>query len=143
MVLRAGDVLQCGAVLLVLRAAPASAHASDAGSPSLVVARDAGWFHVDGGERTTLGRRGALRRILLALARRRIEEPGRATPLPELFEIGWPGDRARFESAQARVYTSVQRLRALGVGALLMTRDDGYLLDPASLVAWDGAQAGL
>jgi hypothetical protein len=29
-----------------------------------------------------------------------------------------------------RVYTAVRRLRALGLGDALVTRDDGYLLSP-------------
>jgi hypothetical protein len=30
-----------------------------------------------------------------------------------------------------RVYSSIRRLRALGLESTLITRDDGYLLDPA------------
>jgi hypothetical protein len=29
-----------------------------------------------------------------------------------------------------RVYTAIRRLRAMGLERVLVTRDDGYLLDP-------------
>jgi hypothetical protein len=34
------------------------------------------------------------------------------------------------------VYTTVRRLRKLGLDACLRTRDDGYLIDPEFDVAW-------
>ena len=36
----------------------------------------------------------------------------------------------KHEAATLRVYTTVRRLRALGLAEVLLTRDDGYLLDP-------------
>ena len=33
-----------------------------------------------------------------------------------------------------RVYAAIRRLRALGLGDALLTRDDGYLIDPAVTV---------
>jgi hypothetical protein len=49
----------------------------------------------------------------------------------ELIESGWPGELMLHDSAVARVYTTVNRLRALGLDSVLLTRDDGYLLDPS------------
>lgn len=40
------------------------------------------------------------------------------------------------ESASARVYAAVRRLRELGLASLLLTRDEGYLLAPEADVAW-------
>jgi hypothetical protein len=131
--LRAGHVFECGEAILVVRDGDAGGARSLA---SFVLSRDGRWLEDAHGDRVTLGRRGALRRMLLALVARRVDEPGRATSVAELVEAGWPGDRARFDSAQARVYTSVQRLRALGLAGVLVTRDDGYLLDPDVPFAW-------
>jgi hypothetical protein len=68
--------------------------------------------------------------VLDALVTRRIAEPGVATTAIALLESGWPDERVRHESGMLRVYSVVRRLRALGVGEALVTRDDGYLLDP-------------
>jgi hypothetical protein len=133
--LRAGHVVECGEAMVVLRDGAAEASGSRTLAP-VVLARDGRWLSIADGERILLGRRGALRRMLLALAERRLADPGRAISVVEMVAAGWPGDRARFESAQARVYTSVQRLRALGLAGVLLTRDDGYLLDPEVPLAW-------
>jgi hypothetical protein len=123
--LHVGDVIECGEALLVLRARVAS----DA-TRGIVVGPEAHWLEVDGA-RVNLGRRGALRRVLAHLVDRRIGEPGSRASVAELLEAGWPGERMQWEAGVARVYTTVQRLRALGLEGILLTRDDGYLLDPA------------
>jgi hypothetical protein len=124
----AGDVVECGGVLVLL--ARADRAASSASQRSLVVSDDARWFRRDGGDIVNLGRRGALLLLLLALVERRLSAPGTALDVDAMFAAGWPDERIARESATARVYTSVQRLRGLGVGDLLVTRGDGYLLDP-------------
>ena len=47
-----------------------------------------------------------------------------------VFRCGWPGDRANPSSAANRVRVALARLRKLGLGDALLSRD-GYLLDPA------------
>ena len=42
----------------------------------------------------------------------------------------------RAESAAARVYMAIRRLRAMGLGALIRTSDEGYSLDPETRVRW-------
>ncbi len=71
------------------------------------------------GASTDLSRRGPLVRMIEAFARK----PGAQSTL-ELFEAAWPGETARHESALYRVYTTVRRLRALGVP--VATSADGY-----------------
>jgi hypothetical protein len=88
------------------------------------------WLRDPAGSKRDLSRHGSLRRVIDALVTRRLAEPGTATPALTLFESGWPGERVRYESAMLRVYSSIRRLRALGLGNALITRDDGYLLDP-------------
>ena len=41
-----------------------------------------------------------------------------------------PEKYVNYESGVARAYVTVQRLRSLGLKDVLITRDDGYLLDP-------------
>jgi DNA-binding SARP family transcriptional activator len=70
------------------------------------------------------------RRLLVALAEGRRELPGRALSKDELVEAGWPGERMSPEAADKRLRTAVWSLRKAGLEGLLLTRDDGYLLDP-------------
>jgi predicted ATPase len=95
-----------------------------------VVGVDARAFTPPGAETIDLARHGSLRKVLDVLVSRRIDEPGIATSAIALLEAGWPGERVKHESGMLRVYSVVRRLRALGLGETLVTRDDGYLLDP-------------
>lgn len=120
-----GEVVECGeAMLLIRRGLP------PASRTGLEVGPEARWFCRDGDETVHLGRRAALRLVLEALTERRLAPVLRGLSLEEVFAIGWPGEKARAESAAARVYTSVQRLRALGLEGVLVLRDDGYVLSP-------------
>jgi predicted ATPase len=95
-----------------------------------VVGPEARWVRQGDGAPVDLARHGALRRVLDALVTRRIAEPGAATTAVGLLESGWPDEKVRHESGMLRVYSVVRRLRALGFGDALVTRDDGYLIDP-------------
>jgi hypothetical protein len=113
----------------LLEALGAALEANDVTSESLAVADDGTWFQTPQG-RVDVARRGAVRRILVALARARVDSALKALTVDELFEIGWPGERIPYESQVRRVYTAIWTLRTLGLDGLLLTRDEGYLLDP-------------
>jgi len=98
--------------------------------PALVVGRDSRWMVPPLGERVDLVRYGPVRRLLDRLVVARLEEPGVALSADALIEAGWPGERMRHTAGLLRVYSAVRRLRRLGLGPVLVTRDDGYLLDP-------------
>ena len=98
---------------------------------ALVVSPDGRWCRLPDGKEVLFQRARALRLMLLRLVEERIQAPGRALPIPALFESGWPGERASAEAAHNRVYVGVSRLRKLGFHGLLLSRDDGFLLDPA------------
>ena len=83
------------------------------------------------GERVDLSRRVALRLILQALTRRRLEHPGRALSVEEVVEAGWPGERILPDAAAGRVYVAVGSLRRMGLRGVLLSADGGYLLDAA------------
>jgi predicted ATPase len=101
---------------------------------TLVVAKDGRWFQVDDGPRAELGRRGPPRRILLALCARHAKHPNEGIKLSDLVGVGWPGERLLFGAASTRVRVAIALLRQLGLRSVLMTRDDGYLLDSAARV---------
>jgi tetratricopeptide (TPR) repeat protein len=97
--------------------------------PSIRCERSGRWFEVQG-PRAELARRGALRRILAALIEARLTRAGAGLSVAQIFEAGWPGERARADAAATRVYTAVRELRALGLGEMLVREAEGYLLDP-------------
>jgi len=90
--------------------------------------------HLDGsalvlpsGTPVDLRRRGAVRRVLEKLASAKATGDA-VVSSRELIEAGWPGDASRFESAQARLWTSIRVLRRLGLGDALETVGQGYRL---------------
>ena len=109
---------------------PASSRLAAPPAPPWTVGPEARWVRPPGGESLDLARHGSLRRVLDVLVTRRLEEPGVAWTASALLEAGWPGERVRHESGMLRVYSVIRRLRALGLGNALVTRDDGYLIDP-------------
>lgn len=106
-------------------------------APVLVVGRESRWIVPPGGSRADLSRYGPVRRLIERLVVARLETPDTAISAAALIEAGWPGERMRHSAALLRVYSAVRRLRRLGLETLLMTRDDGYLLDPEAPVRRD------
>lgn len=104
-------------------------------SVTLSLTRD-GRSLVLGGATLDLSKRGPLRRILVALVRAKIDEGGRALDASEVRAAGWPGEKMLPESAAARVYMAISRLRDLGLEAVLRTSDEGYSLDSRAKVGW-------
>ncbi len=113
-----------------LRAIGAAAFPANAPTDALLVGPDARWFRLAGGKRVDLGRRRAVRLLFLRLAEVRVATPGRALGMDDLLEAGWAGERVIPEAGWNRVYVALNTLRTLGLKAALVTRDDGWLLDP-------------
>ncbi len=101
-------------------------------SPVLKVHPEARWFEL-GGARVDLGRRGAPRLILRALVRAHVDGNG-ALGGDVLVAEGWPGERILVEAAATRVRVAIATLRKLGLREVIVTRDDGYLVDPGLAV---------
>ena len=59
----------------------------------------------------------------------RARETGEVRSVEELFSAGWPGQRARPESAAHRVHVAIASLRKLGLDDAIVTRGEGYTLD--------------
>jgi predicted ATPase len=98
----------------------------------LTVGPEGRWFAVDASPRVDLVRRGPIRLILSRLVRERLQAPTVALSQQALLEAGWPGERVLAEAGSKRVRVAISTLRRLGLGGLVVTQDDGYLLDARS-----------
>jgi hypothetical protein len=99
-------------------------------SASLEVSADGAWFRAADGRRVSLVRRAPLKRILVTLLERRLENPPAGLRAADVLEAGWPGERVSHDAAAQRVRNAIYTLRKLGLGYALRTDDDGYALDP-------------
>jgi hypothetical protein len=79
--------------------------------------------------RIDISNRRAPSSLLYALAAARKARPGASMTVEELFEAGWPGERALPAAAASRVYVAISTLRKLGLKDLLIRDDAGYRLD--------------
>lgn len=96
----------------------------------LVIGPEARWFALGEEAVVDLGRRGAVRLIVLGLVARRLAVPGETLGAEALLALGWPGERVLPDAGGTRVRVAVSTLRRLGLAGVLVTREDGYLLDP-------------
>jgi tetratricopeptide (TPR) repeat protein len=118
------------ATLVDARVAPASA---------IVIGFEARSLALPSGETHELTRHGPLRRMLWAIAVAHREKPGVAMTTLELVDAAWPGEKMKHEAATLRVYTTIRRLRSLGLADALLTRDDGYLFEPDTAIVLETA----
>jgi predicted ATPase len=86
------------------------------------------------GTTVDLSRYGSVRRVLDVLVGARLARPGQALTADEVLEAGWPGEKVLHDAGLLRVYSTIRRLRRMGFSPGLITRDDGYLLDPSFAV---------
>ena len=71
--------------------------------------------------------------ILRALVRAHVDGEG-ALGGEVLVAEGWPGERILVEAASTRVRVAIATLRKLGLREAIVTRDDGYQIDPGLAV---------
>lgn len=102
----------------------------------LHISRDGRYFAFGSAQTVDLSRRQAIRRILVFLAEQHQAGRTSSVTVQELVDVGWPHEVILHDSALTRVYTTVNRIRALGLHELLVTRDDGYALDPSVEICW-------
>ena len=117
---------------MVLRMLGKLLSAQDA--PRLEIGPQASWFCAPGGTRESLEKYTAARRILDRLTDERLARPGEAISGEALFEAGWPGVTINQRSANNRLYVALAKLRKMGLKLSLLRKDEGYLLDPDTLV---------
>ncbi|MCB9737578.1 MAG: tetratricopeptide repeat protein [Deltaproteobacteria bacterium] len=98
------------------------------------------WLELPDGTRCDLARSPRSRGIVDALVAAFEARPGAAVAADALIAAAWPGDATPEPHRSNRLYVAVTRLRAQGLGDLVRHDGDGYLLDPAVVVARDGPQ---
>lgn len=96
----------------------------------LMVGEASRWFEVAGKPAVSLARRGPIRRILDALVDAHARGTEDALDVNAVVAVGWPGETVSADAGATRVYTAVRTLRRMGLEGILLTRDEGYLLDP-------------
>lgn len=82
------------------------------------------------GRAAIFDRKPTLRRLVEALVRHRLDAPGRPLAIEALLAAGWPGERVPPKVGKDRLHTSIAALKELGLRGLLLSRADGWLLDP-------------
>jgi tetratricopeptide (TPR) repeat protein len=108
-------------------AAAASEHAQD----SLLIGPGTSWFRPPWGARFELRPGSPSRRLLGALVRAREVSPGEVVPTAQLRAVTWPDALEPADVLYKRLKVAVSSLRAQGLTRILVSRDGGYLLDPA------------
>ena len=112
-----------------------SAASSDA---ALVIAHDGRWFRAPhASERSELGKRETLKRILLELARRRVETPGIPASRDDLVAVGWPGEKLGADAGNNRLSVALSELRRAGLRDVLLHVEGGHVLDAGVPVVLD------
>jgi tetratricopeptide (TPR) repeat protein len=101
-----------------------------------VVQVEGKWFAPPGGERVAVEHRPTLARFIAQLLSAHRERPGQPLTIAQLAETVWPGEKMLQVAAKNRVHVAVSSLRKLGLAALLLHRDRGYLLDPSARIRW-------
>lgn len=93
------------------------------------VSEDGAWMEYQG-RHVECSRRAATQRLLAALARARADTPGRPIPTDDLVAAGWPNEHILSAAAKNRLRVALSWLRKNGLGPALMSRAEGYYLDP-------------
>jgi hypothetical protein len=102
---------------------------------SLVVDPRGHWFELGSRPRTLLGRSPIMSRLLLALARARVESPSAVVSADALIKEVWPDESLRNESARHRLSTLIFRLRQTSLGTFVEGLG-GYRLSPLLDLRW-------
>ncbi|MBX2801291.1 MAG: hypothetical protein KTR31_26675 [Myxococcales bacterium] len=102
---------------------------------TLLLGRELAWARVGHGARVDLSRRPMSRRLLAELVRVREAIPGGAVPKGALLEIGWPGDRARPDALDNRLWAALSKLKRAGLDVIERT-DDGYRIPLEVHLLW-------
>lgn len=94
----------------------------------LLVATDGAWFRAPRGARVGLERRRPLSRIAERLTKERFERPETTLGSRALMDAAWAGEKLQAAAGAHRVRVAISTLRKLGLP--IVTRDDGWALDP-------------
>ncbi len=98
---------------------------------ALTVSEDASSVWLPTTTRVSLEKRKPVRLLLLRLIVEHEKNPGHPLTVDDLLAAGWPGERVIRDAGASRVYVALGTLRKLGMRDVILSRDGGYLLDPA------------
>ena len=105
----------------------------------LIVDHEGRWFRLGEELATDVGRRSAVRRLLVTLCRQHLESPGVPIARAALAAAVWPGERLVADSAKNRLHVALSSLRKAGMRPHVLTLEGGYLLDPRVDVSFSEA----
>jgi len=94
----------------------------------LVVQRRGLWMRLPDGGVVELAKKRVARRLVLELARARIDRPGEPVDAQDLFERAWGGQRIQTPAARNRLHVALSSLRKQGLRDWLEAHGDGYRL---------------
>lgn len=101
----------------------------DPDGTALAVDSEAAWFRPPGGEIVSTGRKRLVQRLLkLLIEQRETDSPPISTQ--DVIDYLWPGEKIIAEAAMSRVYFTVNTLRKMGIGDLIISTPEGYGLEP-------------
>ncbi len=104
--------------------------------PRLCLEKNGRRFRVNQGPVQDISRRQALRKILVYLAEQQKSTEQVSVSVHDVIEAGWPDEKILHDAALARVYTTMNRMRAMGLDEIIITLDDGYAFAPDIVVEW-------
>jgi predicted ATPase len=94
------------------------------------IANDGSFFQPNGEATVNISSRKTMARLLAALVKHRTKCPGEPLSLAELADTGWPGNRGKWSSLTNNLHVTLNALRRVGLEAILVRQEGGYLLDP-------------
>ncbi|MFO0725490.1 MAG: tetratricopeptide repeat protein [Myxococcota bacterium] len=134
---RSDDVRSALALLAESDArASADPSSSEAADDALILGPGGRWFRAPGSEWQDFRRREPIRRILIELVDAQRVSPGQPRSADSLLEAGWPGQQISPEAARNRLHVTLATLRKCGLKDALVSRGEGYLIDPRLRVVW-------
>ncbi len=98
---------------------------------ALTVSEDGASVWLPTTARVSLEKRKPVRLLLMRLIDEHEKSPGHPLTVDDLLAAGWPGERVIRDAGASRVYVALGTLRKLGLRDVILSREGGYLLDPA------------
>ncbi|WP_394829356.1 ATP-binding protein [Pendulispora albinea] len=96
----------------------------------LRVEADGMFFLPPNGTKVECHERAAVRRLLRALTRWRVDSPGVPIRADALIQAGWHDEKIAPAAAKNRLRVALSWMRKQGLGPILVTQSNGYFLDP-------------
>jgi hypothetical protein len=83
------------------------------------------------GHRIDLSQRPILRKVVLGLTALATLHPGIPISIDHLVPLVWQGEKILASAAKNRLHVALGKLRALGLSTLILSKGNGYVLNPS------------